>query len=72
MKSLFFIVGIFITWSVSAQNYSICPAICTRYHYFKRCHAKKGLIKWFPSPNEKLRFKENEEQAEPEAKFGVT
>jgi hypothetical protein len=30
---------------------------------------KKGLIKWFPSPNEKLRFKMNEDQ---EVKFGIS
>lgn len=69
MKSLFFIVGIFITWSVSAQNYPFAQQFVPGTIILNDATQKKGLIKWFPSPNEKLRFKPNDEQEE---KFGVT
>jgi hypothetical protein len=69
MKSLFFIVGIFITWSVSAQNYPFAQQFVPGTITLRDATQKKGLIKWFPSPNEKLRFKINEEQEE---KFGCT
>jgi hypothetical protein len=68
MKSLFFIVGIFITCSVSAQNYPFAKQFVPGTITLNDATQKKGLIKWFPSPNEKLRFRMNEEQEE---KFGI-
>jgi hypothetical protein len=69
MKSLIFIVGIFITWSVSAQNYPFAQQFVPGTITLKDASQKKGLIKWFPSPYEKLRFKLNNEQEE---NFGVS
>ncbi len=69
MKSLFFIVGMFITWSVRAQNYPFAQEFVPGTIILNDATQKKGLIKWFPSPNEKLRFKQDAEQEE---KFDVT
>lgn len=69
MKSLFFIVGIFIACSVSAQNYPFAKQFVPGTITLNDATQKKGLIKWFPSPNEKLRFKADEAQEE---KFGIT
>lgn len=68
MKSLIFIVGIFVTWSVRAQNYPFAKQFVPGTITLKDATQKKGLIRWFPSPNEKLRFKITEEQEE---RFGV-
>lgn len=64
MKSLLIIVGLFITWSVRAQSYPFAKDFVSGTITMKDATQKKGLIKWFPSPNEKLRFKSNEEQEE--------
>ena len=69
MKSLFFIVGIFITCSVNAQNYPFAKQFVPGTITLNDATQKKGLIKWFPSPNEKLRFKMNEDREE---KFGIS
>ena len=64
MKSLLIIVGLFITWSVRAQSYPFAKDFVPGTITMKDATQKKGLIKWFPSPNEKLRFKPSEEQEE--------
>jgi len=68
MKSLFFIVGIFITWSVSAQNYPFAKEFVPGTITLNDATQKKGLIKWFPFPNEKLQFKVDNDQEE---KFNI-
>ncbi|WP_205510747.1 hypothetical protein [Longitalea arenae] len=68
MKSLIFIVGIFMTWSVRAQNYPFATQFVPGTITLKDATQKKGLIRWFPSPNEKLRFKMTEEHEE---RYGV-
>ncbi|HEX6427391.1 MAG TPA: hypothetical protein VF008_06875 [Niastella sp.] len=68
MKSLIFIVGICITWSVNAQNYPFAKNFVEGTITLKDATQKKGLIKWFPSPNEKLRFKLNDQH---EDKYGA-
>lgn len=68
MKSLIFIVGIFITWSARAQNYPFAKQFVPGTITLKDATQKKGLIRWFPSPNEKLRFKLADEQEE---RYGV-
>lgn len=57
MKSLIFITGMFITCSVSAQNYPFAKYFVEGTITLKDATQKKGLIKWSPYPNEKLRFK---------------
>jgi len=69
MKSLIFIIGMCISCSVSAQNYPFAQHFVEGTITLKDATQKKGLIKWFPSPNEKLRFKLNDQ---PEDKYGVT
>jgi hypothetical protein len=69
MKSLLIIVGLFITWSVRAQSYPFAKDFVPGTITMKDATQKKGLIKWFPSPNEKLRFKPNEELEE---KYSIT
>jgi hypothetical protein len=69
MKSLLIIVGMLITWSVRAQSYPFAKNFVPGTITMKDASQKKGLIKWFPSPNEKLRFKPN---AEPEEKYTIT
>lgn len=64
MKSLLIIVGLFVTWSVRAQSYPFAKDFVPGTITMKDATQKKGLIKWFPSPTEKLRFKPNEEQEE--------
>jgi len=64
MKSLLIIVGLFVTWSVRAQSYPFAKDFVPGTITMKDATQKKGLIKWFPSPNEKLRFKTNGEQEE--------
>lgn len=64
MKSLLIIVGLLITWSVRAQSYPFAKDFVPGTITMKDATQKKGLIKWFPSPNEKLRFKPNGEQEE--------
>jgi hypothetical protein len=64
MKSLLIIVGMFITWCVRAQSYPFAKDFVPGTIIMKDATPKKGLIKWFPSPNEKLRFKPNNEQEE--------
>lgn len=69
MKSLIFIVGICISCSVSAQNYPFAKNFVEGTITLKDATQKKGFIKWFPSPNEKLRFKLNDQH---EDKYGAT
>jgi len=64
MKSLLIIVGLFVTWGVRAQSYPFAKDFVPGTITMKDATQKKGLIKWFPSPNETLRFKPNEEQEE--------
>jgi hypothetical protein len=64
MKSLIIIVGMLISWSVRAQSYPFAKDFVPGTITMKDATQKKGLIKWFPSPNEKLRFKPNNEQEE--------
>jgi len=64
MKILLIIVGLFITWSVRAQSYPFAKDFVPGTITMKDATQKKGLIKWFPSPSEKLRFKPNKEQEE--------
>ena len=69
MKSLIFIVGVCLACSVSAQNYPFAKYFVEGTITLKDATQKKGLIKWFPSPNEKLRFKLNDLH---EDKYGIT
>ncbi|OQP62374.1 hypothetical protein A3860_28870 [Niastella vici] len=64
MKSLLIVVGLFVTWSVRAQSYPFAKDFVPGTITMKDATQKKGLIKWFPSPNEKLWFKPNREQEE--------
>jgi hypothetical protein len=57
MKSLLIAVCILITGSVTAQNYPFAKNFVPGTIILKDSTEKKGLIKWFPSPNEKLHFK---------------
>jgi len=60
MKSLIIIVCLFITWSASAQDYPFIKKFVPGTITMKDESRKTGLIKWFPDPTEKLRFKSNE------------
>jgi hypothetical protein len=69
MKSLLIIVGLFITGWVNAQNYPFARNFVPGTITLKDATQKTGLIKWFPSPNEKLRFKSNDQNEE---KYAIT
>ncbi|THU40635.1 hypothetical protein FAM09_00530 [Niastella caeni] len=69
MKSLIFLVGILITWSASAQNYPFAQHFVPGTITLKDATQQKGFVKWWPYPNEKLRFKLNDQH---EDKYAVT
>jgi len=62
MKSLIIAVFVLITGSVSAQNYPFAKNFVPGTIILKDSTEKQGLIKWFPAPNEKLRFKTGDEE----------
>jgi hypothetical protein len=62
MKSLLIAVCILITGSVAAQNYPFAKNFVAGTIILKDSTEKQGLIKWFPSPNEKLHFKTGDEE----------
>lgn len=64
MKSLIIVVCLLITCSVSAQDYPFIKNFVSGTIILKNGTRKTGLIKWFPDPSEKLRFKWNEEADE--------
>lgn len=68
MKSLIIIVGLLITTAVHAQSYPFARNFVPGTIILKDATQKKGLIKWFPSPSEKLRFKLNDL---PEEKYAI-
>lgn len=61
MKSLLIAVCILITGSVTAQNYPFAKNFVPGTIILKDSTQKKGFIKWFPAPNEKLQFKATDE-----------
>jgi hypothetical protein len=64
MKSLIIVVCLFITCSVSAQNYPFIKNFVAGTIILKDGSRKTGLIRWFPDPSEKLRFKMNNDAVE--------
>jgi hypothetical protein len=64
MKSLIILVCLFATCSVSAQDYPFIKKFVPGTIILKDETQKAGLIKWFPDPSEKLRFKSNDDGVE--------
>jgi len=64
MKSLIIVVCLFITCSVSAQDYPFIKNFVAGTIILKDGSRKTGLIRWFPDPSEKLRFKLNSDAVE--------
>src|SRR5690349_22061542 len=64
MKSLIILVCLFATCSVSAQDYPFVKKFVPGTIILKDESHKTGLIKWFPDPSEKLRFKSNDGRLE--------
>ncbi|MBO9205008.1 MULTISPECIES: hypothetical protein [Niastella] len=69
MKSLIIIVCLFITCSVRAQDYPFIKNFVHGTIILKDATQKEGLVRWFPDPSEKLRFKLNNN--DPEEKFQI-
>lgn len=64
MKSLIIVVCLFIACSVSAQDYPFIKKFVPGTIILKDATQKTGLIRWFPDPTEKLRFKPSEDGVE--------
>jgi hypothetical protein len=62
MKCVIVAACILFTGTVSAQNYPFAKDFVPGTIILKDSIPKKGLIKWFPSPTEKLHFKAGDQQ----------